>query len=608
MRALEDAGALRAMETGWVVGSIAAVRVPPLIQQVIAARLARLGVDARELLAVAAVIGQEVPYGLWGVVSGADEATLLAAVERGRAAHALDEMPDAMGVRFAHALIRMTLYEGIAPSRRREWHRTAGETLAALPTPDPDAVAYHFRQGGDARAARWLLRAGERAQRTYAWITAAERFDAALVLLRRDGADASEQGWLLFRLAWLRQYTAVEQSILHLQEAERLAAVAPDPLLSACAIVLRGHVHCRIKNVRQGVAEMETGVTALDALSVDADAWRTAMTAIGLLKDEYTPRGLLIVWLAYTGRFADARALAERSVTTDPTHSVPDSDTCYGLALAYAGMGEPDAARRMFAHTRRIYRATEHFILLGVTIMFELAVAIVPYQGDRPEERQRLAQEAEEAWKLVEGVASGSHIPRAAYLPLLLLDGRWGEVQQLAGIARAGRIADPLYRQFGLPALAALACARGEWAALADLARAILPEGAATEPGAALFHNAIALQHLCAAAAIEAGDLRSARAWLEAHDRWLAASGAVMGRAKSALGWAMFRRAMGDPRRAHSDATRALAQASDPRQPLALLAAHRLLGELDTVAGSLRCRRRTSGCGARPRRCLRRAV
>ena len=40
-------------------------RVPPLLRQVIDARVDRLGEEARDLLAVAAVIGQEVPLALW---------------------------------------------------------------------------------------------------------------------------------------------------------------------------------------------------------------------------------------------------------------------------------------------------------------------------------------------------------------------------------------------------------------------------------------------------------------------------------------------------------------------------------------------------------------
>ena len=57
------------------------------------------------------------------------------------------------------------------------------EALVGQPDPDPDAVGYPFLRAGDARAAQWLVRAGERARRAHANRTAAERYEAALALL-----------------------------------------------------------------------------------------------------------------------------------------------------------------------------------------------------------------------------------------------------------------------------------------------------------------------------------------------------------------------------------------------------------------------------------------
>jgi hypothetical protein len=59
----------------------------------------------------------------------------------------------------------------------------------------------------------------------------------------------------------------------------------------------------------------------------------------------------------------------------------------------------------------------------------------------------------------------------------------------------------------------------------------------------------------------------------------------VLGRAEGALGWAEYHRAAGDLAEAREHATAALTHASAPRQPLALLATHRLLGELTTASG-----------------------
>jgi DNA-binding CsgD family transcriptional regulator len=83
--------------------------------------------------------------------------------------------------------------------------------------------------------------------------------------------------------------------------------------------------------------------------------------------------------------------------------------------------------------------------------------------------------------------------------------------------------------------------------------------------------------------AIDAGDLPTARAWLEAIERRLAPTGATLGLAEAQLGWAAYHRAAGDLAQARRHAEAALAHASAPRQPLALLAAHRALGELDTA-------------------------
>jgi ATP/maltotriose-dependent transcriptional regulator MalT len=120
-----------------------------------------------------------------------------------------------------------------------------------------------------------------------------------------------------------------------------------------------------------------------------------------------------------------------------------------------------------------------------------------------------------------------------------------------------------------------------------DQAWAIVREtftaGPATEPGDWLLSEGLDLQREAAGLALDAGDLAAASVWLKAHDRWLAWSGSVLGRAEGQLGWAAYHRAAGDFVAAREHAERALAHASEPRQPLALLAAHRVLGELATA-------------------------
>jgi len=94
-------------------------------------------------------------------------------------------------------------------------------------------------------------------------------------------------------------------------------------------------------------------------------------------------------------------------------------------------------------------------------------------------------------------------------------------------------------------------------------------------------------QLLAAGLALDAGDLPAARGWLDRHRRWLDFMDATLGRSEEAALEAAWYRAGGDAVRAREHAERALAHATAPRQPLALLAAHRTLGILDTDAGDL---------------------
>jgi len=59
----------------------------------------------------------------------------------------------------------------------------------------------------------------------------------------------------------------------------------------------------------------------------------------------------------------------------------------------------------------------------------------------------------------------------------------------------------------------------------------------------------------------------------------------VRGQSEGQALWAQYHRQAGDNQQAYEHAERALAYATEPHQPLALIAAHRLLGELDTETG-----------------------
>lgn len=570
LRTLEEESVLVPQEDIWTLGNVSNVRVPALLRHVIDRRMARLDGEARRLLAQAALIGAAVPLPLWCAIARMNETDLLTVVERAVAARVLAESSIGTDVRFTHALIRQALYEATVPPQRRIWHRQVAEWLAAAAAPDPDAVGYHFRQAGDARAAEWLMHAGERAQRAYAWQGAIKRFEAAAALMEEHGADTRARGWLLIRLAWLRRFSDPKEGIASLDAAVRIALDARDDTLAAYARFYRGIVQFHRGDMRAGLAEMVGGMDALDAVTARGDARLDVPADIVVYAGD--PRGTLVGFLAGAGQYAEAVRVGERIAMG----AAPGVEVAHGLGIAYAALGQPDAAERAFARARAGYAAHGQYLSAGESAMDELRWTMLPYYADRLGERERLATEAEEEWARARGALDGLP-PRLARLSLLLLEGNWDEGRT---IALAGRSIG-VFRNMARSVLGQLAYAQGE----SDLAWAVvredLPHGPESAPGDTYFPTALILLRLAATLALDEGDVPLAHAWLTAHDRWIAWSGSIAGRADGMLGWAAYHRAAGDPVAAYEAATAALVQAVEPRQPLVLLAAHRQLGELD---------------------------
>jgi DNA-binding CsgD family transcriptional regulator len=581
LRALEEGDALSPEQGGWMVGDLDRVQLPLALRQVIDGRLARLGEAAQRLLGVAAVIGQETPLALWGTVAERDEEALLGLVEQ--AAHVLVETPDGVGVRFEHALVREAVYEGLSPSRRRLLHRRIGETLAAAHSPDPDTVAYHFQQASDARAVAWFVKAGERAHRSYAWLTAALRYEAALAILEREGAPIAERGWLRYRLTWLRWAVDPMENVHTLDEVLRLAEQAGDRALAAIARHQRGHYRALARReTARGLTEEAAGAAAVAALTPAEQA-----RLLPELRAEYLdpPDLRFYEWtltgnLAFVGRFRDALTIGERAMALTPP--ITGGVGYWGMAMTYAMLGRSHEAGRTFAQARAYYQTIGDHLQAGWVVYYELLQDRLAYRTEHVTERRRLADEGEEAGQQVGGV-SADMPPRWPRLPLLLIEGEWAEARSLAQAARSITVA--AQREVAVSVLGLLDLWEGEEDAAWTQVREMFPDGPNTAPGSMSFYEALVLQRVGAALALEAGNFAEAYAWLVAHTRYLDWSGAVLCRAEGHLGWAAYYRTVGDRERAEAEAAEALALAGEPRQPLALIAAHRLCGELDTTAG-----------------------
>ena len=570
LRSLEEENLLVPGESRWQLSKLEQLRVPVVLRHVIERRLAHLDPDVRSQLQVAAIIGQEVPLNLWQNVAEMSEDVLAGVVELGQAAYLIEEESGGSNCRFRHALLRDALYQEMSAVRRRRWHRSVAEHLAGMPIPDVNAVAHHFSQAGDSRAVEWLLLAGDRAQRTHAWISAADRFEAAASL----STDSQERGWLLVRAGWLRRMENARRSVECADEAVNLADLVNDDSLRAYGTYSRGLFRCYAEDIRRGIHDLETGIELLDRLEPpERFRLRTQLFQWGL--DAGDPRGVLTVWYCSVGRYAEARRLALLVADAEPpprsSFSIGGSsfaDAYSTLAIAHAALGEVDESLQAFARSDQFVREAGDDFQQGLTAAGVLFTVILPYFTDRLDERQRLVRAVTEALEHAGGVREQD--PRVEYALHLLIEGNWHEVREtLTSEDGSGWLLAPLARDQGDP--------RTAWKMVKDL----LPSGPATELGAIGFFAGTTYLRLAVALSLDENDDNTARAWLEAHDRWLTASGAVLGRADGDLLWARYHRSVGNSLEARVYAERALAQAENPRQPLALLASHRMLGALD---------------------------
>ena len=164
--------------------------VPVGVRDVLRRRLARLPAQTSTLLMVAAVAGRGFDLDLVEAVTGLEDEPALDAAEAAVLAGLVIEDDRAAGrYRFAHALVRETIYADISRARRARLHARVADALLAVrgAEPEPAAeMAYHCWQAapviGAGRALPHLLRAGEQAAAQLAYEAADEQFARALEL------------------------------------------------------------------------------------------------------------------------------------------------------------------------------------------------------------------------------------------------------------------------------------------------------------------------------------------------------------------------------------------------------------------------------------------
>lgn len=173
---------------GGDLGALLAEPDPPAaVNDVLTRRVERLPEATTRLLRTASVIGRDFELRTLSGAAGTSEDAALDVLEPSiDAGLVLDIGGDRF--RFAHALVRDTVYASLPPSRRSRTHRLVAELLGGVPGRETEVARHWFAAGpGHAgRAWRAATTAAEQARLVYAYDEAEEMLRRALELLDAD--------------------------------------------------------------------------------------------------------------------------------------------------------------------------------------------------------------------------------------------------------------------------------------------------------------------------------------------------------------------------------------------------------------------------------------
>ena len=160
--------------------------IPPSVRDVILRRLGHLSEECRRILVLCSVLGRDFALHALARFAAVSEEQLLETLDEAVVARVVSDVPGAPGrFRFAHVLIRDSLYDGLTTTRRVRLHRLAVEALDAYygdePGPGLAELAHHAIAGSDfERGMTYARRAGDHALALLAYEESARLYRLAI--------------------------------------------------------------------------------------------------------------------------------------------------------------------------------------------------------------------------------------------------------------------------------------------------------------------------------------------------------------------------------------------------------------------------------------------
>jgi DNA-binding CsgD family transcriptional regulator len=324
--------------------------LPPSLQEVLLARVVRLGHRTQQLLRVAAAAGPGVTEPLLAAVAGMEEAVLLEGLREAVDQQVLLPEPGGDGYVFRHLLVAEAVYGELLAGERVRLHTAlAGALEAGIEGGGPPAsraarLAYHWWAAGDQpRAMAASLQAAAAAEGVYGFAEAQLQLERVLALWERI-PDAAERAGidrvsLLSRCAEAA-YAAGDNS--RAAELVRQALPLVDP---ASQPQRAGLLHEQLARCLRML---------LDPAALDEQ-----QQAVRLVPPEPSPErarvfGSLALLLVLVSRFEEARGLAEEAAAiarqVGACTEEASARTALGGALIYLGDADTGLAELEAAH------------------------------------------------------------------------------------------------------------------------------------------------------------------------------------------------------------------------------------------------------------------
>ena len=375
--------------------------IPQSVRDVIARRLTHLSEQCNHLLELASVLGREFAQAVLARMTGVSEDELLEALDEAITARIVTDVPGAAGrLRFAHVLIRDTLYEGLATGRRVRLHRLAVGALEKLYGEEPGThlveLAHHSVAASDFhKALHYARRAADWTFAVLAYEEAARLYELALEAFEQAGArDESERAELLLSLgeAFARAGDRPSSKRAFLAAAEIAKALGLSRLLARAAAGYGGRiVWARAGGDDKLVPLLEE---ALAVLPEDDAELRSRLLArlAGALRDEHSRErreAFSREALALARRSGNLAVLAYALDGRTSAIIAPDTQAeVFELATEMGRVAEriTDHERVVHSHVHRLFA----HILSGEMDEAERALAVVePIAADLNQPAQR---------------------------------------------------------------------------------------------------------------------------------------------------------------------------------------------------------------------------